>query len=56
MRRILNSQLDSRENRHTLKMLRELWETEAKENLDADWIKEIEDSMGQTGGGDHRKS
>lgn len=35
---------------------RELWETEAKENVDADWIKEIEDSMGQTGGGDHTKS
>lgn len=35
---------------------RELCETEAKENLDADWIKEIEDSMGQTAGGDHTKS
>ena len=35
---------------------RDLWETEAKENVDADWIKEIEDSMGQTGGGDHTKS
>ena len=34
----------------------ELWETEAEESLNADWIKEIEDSMGQTGGGDHRKS
>ena len=35
---------------------RGLWETEAKENLDADWIKEVEDGMGQTGGGDHTKS
>ena len=24
------------------------WETEAKENLDADWIKEVEDIVGQT--------
>ena len=35
---------------------RGLWETEAKENLDADWIKEVKDSMDQTGGGDHTKS
>ena len=25
---------------------RGLWETEANENLDADWIKEVEESMG----------
>ena len=35
---------------------RGLWETEAKEKLDADWIKEVKDSMGQKGGGDHTKS
>ena len=33
-----------------------LWETEAKENLYADWFKEVEDGMGQTGGGGHTKS
>ena len=35
---------------------RGLWETEAKENLYADWFKEVEDRMGQTGGGGHTKS
>ena len=34
---------------------RGFWETEAKENLHADLIKEVKDSMGQTGGGDHTK-
>lgn len=35
---------------------RGLWETEAKENLYADWFKEVEDGVGQTGGGGHTKS
>ena len=35
---------------------RGLWETEANENLYADWFKEVEDGMGQTGGGGHTKS
>ena len=35
---------------------RGLWETEAKENLYADWFKEVDDGMGQTGGGGHTKS
>lgn len=35
---------------------RGLWETEAKENLYADWFKELEDGVGQTGGGGHTKS
>ena len=35
---------------------RGLWETEAKENLYADWFKEVEDGMGQTGGRGHTKS
>ena len=35
---------------------RGLWETEAKENLYADWFKEVDDGMSQTGGGGHAKS
>ena len=35
---------------------RGLWRTEAKENLNADWFKEVEDGMGQTGEGGHTKS
>ena len=35
---------------------RGLWETEAKENLYADWFKEVDDGMGQKGGGGHTKS
>ena len=35
---------------------RGLWETEAKENLYADWFKEVDDGMGQTEGGGHTKS
>lgn len=56
MRRILNSPLNSRKNRVIFfenvdeidSYWKGSWETEAKENLDADWIKEVEDSVGQT--------